>query len=120
MQRPSDVKQLRSFLGAVTYYRNMWPRRSHLLTPLTQLTGKTKFEWTEACQEAFDEMKSIIATDALLTYLDQNLPFDTYIDASDYQMGAAIVQQGLSVAYWSHKLTTTQQNYTTMKKNSWR
>jgi len=116
MKPPSNVKELRSFLGAVTYYRNMWPRRSHLLTPLSNLTGKTTFQWTNECQQAFDTMKSILSTDVLLSYPDHNQPFEIFSDASDYQMGAAIMQNGKPVAYWSRKFTTTQKNYTTMEK----
>ena len=43
LERPQNMKQLRSFLGTVTYYRGMWPKRSHILTPLTNLIGKTTF-----------------------------------------------------------------------------
>jgi len=99
MQRPQNVTQLRAFLGAVTFYRKHWPRRSHLLRPLTQLTGKGIFEWTDECTQAFDQMKAVMASDCLMAFPDPNKPFELYSDASDYQMGAVIMQTGKPVAY---------------------
>jgi hypothetical protein len=59
---PKTKKQLRSFIGMVNYYRDMWPMRSHLLAPLSALTSSTAiWKWTNEHQKAFDTMKVLIA-----------------------------------------------------------
>lgn len=116
MQPPSNLKEARSFIGAVSYYRDMWPKRSHILAPLTQFSAKTPFVWTAEQQKAFDTMKSLIAADALLAYPDHNKPFNIETDASDLQLGAVIKQDGRPLAYYSRKLNSAQRNYTTIEK----
>ena len=69
---PKNVKELRSFLGMVQYYRDLWARCSEMLAPLTSLVGecgqtkvtkakgtkKVPWYWTEVHQKAFDDVKT--------------------------------------------------------------
>ena len=114
LSEPKNVRQLRTFLGMVNYYRDMWRRRSHLLAPLTALLSKKKkWEWTPECQKSFEEMKKVMSQEALLAFPDFNKPFHIYTDASDYQLGGVIMQEGKPLAFYSRKLNGAQKRYTT-------
>ena len=50
----------------VQYYRDLWPKRSDILAPLTELTkggptDKSSITWTPQCDETFQKMKALIA-----------------------------------------------------------
>eukprot|EP00978_Attheya_sp_CCMP212_P006302 scaffold14274_cov49-Attheya_sp.AAC.5 len=64
-------------------------------------------------------MKALMAKECLLSYPpDPNIPYDIETDASDYQMGAVIKQNGQPVAYFLRKLRDAPLNYTTIEKES--
>jgi hypothetical protein len=114
LQPPKGVRDLRRFLGMVNFYRDMFRRRSHILAPLTAMAGKNaKFQWTDKCQQSFETIKQIIAKEVILAFPDFSKPFHIYTDASDYQLGAVIMQDDHPLAFYSRKMNQAQQNYDT-------
>ena len=97
MDRPRNIKQLCSFLGAVNFLlRYVALSLTRFLKPLTELTGKGEFVWdpdpdNPVHTKAFEAMKALITADAFCAYPDHTKPFEIYTDSSDYQLGAAIM-----------------------------
>jgi len=117
LEAPRNRKELRSFIGIVNYYRDMWVRRSHVLAPLAGLTSsKAKWHWGEKQEVAFQTAKKIIAREVMLAYPDFSKPFEIHTDASHYQLGAVISQGGKPIAFYSRKLNPAQTRYTTTER----
>ena len=57
-------------------------------------------------------MNRIVARDTLLTYPDFNEKFKIHTNASLFQLGAFISHKGKPIAFYSRKLTDSQQRYT--------
>lgn len=46
MQEPTNTRDIRSFIGMVNFYKALWPHRSAILKPLTDMSGsKTALKW---------------------------------------------------------------------------
>jgi hypothetical protein len=117
LSSPKTRRELRKFIGLVNYYRDLWPKRSETLAPLTALTSKTiKWNWTEECNKAFQEMKRIVSREIILSFPDFSKEFHIHTDASNYQMGAVISQEEKPIAFFSRKLQPAQTRYTTTEK----
>ena len=107
---PTNLKQLRGFMGMVNYYHNMWPHRAHIIAPLREKTDTPK----KGAQKP--KFVAMMVANVLCAYLNHNLPFDIYTDASDYQLRSCIMQDEKTVAYYSKKLNSAQKNYSMIDK----
>ena len=73
------------------------------------------FKWNKIKQDAFDEIKRIMAHDTLLNYPDF-IEFNIHSNARKFQLGEVIIQKDKSIALYSIKLTDTHKRYTVTEK----
>ncbi|KAL5583355.1 hypothetical protein UlMin_015797 [Ulmus minor] len=80
---PSNASEVRSFLGLAGYYRRFVEGFSRIAMPLTNLTRKNvKFEWNDACNDSFLELKKRLITAPVLTIPTGEEGFVIYSEAS--------------------------------------
>ncbi|KAL3993537.1 DDB1- and CUL4-associated factor 15 [Sarotherodon galilaeus] len=88
---PADVSQLHSFLGMLNYYGRFIPDLATVLKPLNELLSKEKkWQWTSACESAFQKAKERLASPEILTHYNPELPLCLACDASPYGVGTVL------------------------------
>jgi RNase H-like domain found in reverse transcriptase/Reverse transcriptase (RNA-dependent DNA polymerase) len=115
--RLTSVKQVCSTLGVLGYQRPFIRGFAQLARPLTQLLKKDKkFEWTDECTTALNELINIVTSDPVLHRPNYDLPFTLEVDASQYATGAILYQPNdegrlCPVGYHSHTLNPAERGY---------
>ncbi|KAG8488859.1 hypothetical protein CXB51_016742 [Gossypium anomalum] len=111
---PKNVTEVRSFLGLAGYYRRFVNGFSIIAAPITRLLRKdVKFEWTEECQQSFEELKKLLTEAPVLVQPELGKEFVVYSDASLNGLGCVLMQEGKVVAYASRQLKPHERNYPT-------
>ncbi|XP_041440977.1 uncharacterized protein LOC121400938 [Xenopus laevis] len=125
--RPTNLTELRSFLGFCGYYRRFVEGYSRLAHPLNGLLAGSaskqtnsvqpplKGRWSTDCEEAFLTLKKRLTEAPVLAYADPQKPYVLHVDASYEGLGGILHQEypeGLKpVAYVSRSLNPAEKNY---------
>jgi hypothetical protein len=124
MSPPTNVRQLRRFLGMSGFYRRFCPNFSSVAAPLTTLLKRNvKFVWDTPCQSAFEQIKAMLTSNPVLKAPEFGKPFKLAVDASEVGVGAVLLQEDTNgmdhpIAYFSQKLNAGQSNYSTIEKEA--
>lgn len=129
---PTNVSELRSFLGFASYYRRFVNGFSKLAAPLHRLVADlagTKSRrgrgtllqeaWSEQCENSFQDLKARLVGSPTLAFANFSLPFILEVDASHNGLGAVLSQEQdgrvRPVAYASRSLNPAEKSYSSMK-----
>ena len=118
---PKCVRDIRSFLGHAGFYRRFIKDFSAIARPLCNFLAKdVPFAWLQACEAAFDKLKTMLVSPPIMRSHNWNLSFEIMCDASDYAIGVVLGQRkdkkAFVIYYASKTLDSALANYTTTEK----
>lgn len=132
--QPTNLKELRMFLGLSGYYRRFIKDYAKLARPLTVLlrgvnghrqvskneSKNYPIKLNENAINAFDTLKGILSSSDILVFPDFNKPFIITTDASNVALGAVLSQKTSEgdkpISFISRSLTKSEENYATNEK----
>ena len=113
---PSNVTELRGFLGLTGYYRKFVKNYGLIAKPLTQLLKLKQFAWSPEAQRSFDQLKEAMVSTPVLALPNFAEPFEIETDACDSGVGAVLSQNGHPMAFYSKALGVNNQKLSIYEK----
>uniref|UniRef100_A0AB38Z1K8 RNA-directed DNA polymerase n=1 Tax=Biju errantivirus TaxID=3078397 RepID=A0AB38Z1K8_9VIRU len=124
---PKNLKELRSFLGMMSYYRRFIKDFAKIAKPLTNIlrnqdnAGSNKIiDLGIKEKECFENLKKLLSSSDILAYPNFKNPFILTTDASDFAIGAVLSQEFNSIEkpihFASRTLSKTEEKYSAPEK----
>ena len=116
LRAPTNVTELRTFLGMVNYYHKFIPSSAIVLEPLHKLLRKdVPWSWGAQQSRSFEKIKELLSSTKVLTHFDPRKPIILTVDASPFGIGAILSYRidGTEhpVGYMSRSLNKAEKNY---------
>ena len=116
--KPKNLKQLISFLQICSWFRRFIPQFAEVAKPLSNLTKKkTVWRWSADELASFDKLKELLTSPPILQQAKENERFYIRTDASNYALGAVLMQgEGSNerpIEYASRLMLPAESNYST-------
>jgi hypothetical protein len=97
---PKNVKEARTFMGLVVYYKRFIAGFSRIAHPITSLQRKgKKFQWTKECERSFQQLKQFLTSAPILRIVDSNEEFIVCTYACKEGLGGVLSQNRFVVCY---------------------
>ena len=124
MPHPTNIHEVRSFLGMVNQFSKFTTNLAQLTKPIRDLLIKNSaWTWGPAQEEAFHQTKIALTTAPVLTLYDPNKETKIAADASSFGLGAVVLQEEAPgdwkpVSYISRSMTSTECKYAQIEKEA--
>ena len=124
MPMPTDIKQLRSLLGCLSYYRKLLPSMARRIRPITALPKKgAAFDFTSTMEYIVRALLAELTAPPILVFpdwdavIDTSRPFRFHCDASTAGLGVTLEQEQPDdsirpIVYISRATLDNEQNWT--------
>jgi hypothetical protein len=119
---PTNISELKSYLGSTNFYGKFLPHLSSVLEPLYRLLRKNQtWKWGTEQTKAFERSKNLLQSSTVLVHYDPKKKLLVACVASPYGVGAVLsheMEDGTEkpIAFASRTLTAAEKKYSQLDK----
>ncbi|XP_057426101.1 uncharacterized protein LOC130719494 [Lotus japonicus] len=121
MKSPSSIREVKRLTGRLAALSRFFPKAGDRATPFfTCLKKNTTFQWTGACEEAFQQLKELLASPPMLAKPTPRIPLILYLAVTDAAVSTVLLQeenkQYKIIYFVSHTLQGAEVRYQKIEK----